>query len=209
MGAYIARRLLLMIPTIFGIMLLSFAVIQFAPGGPVEQVIAQITGQGGDGTERISGGGSDFGNEQDRQTQSSGTASTSKYRGAQGLDPEFIKELEEQSGVVPHSVLEETFPRMFICVDGVYGMTGDLAPLPDLVELKNKYNAKLFEFLSDRCSNIDNSECIPSGGASNSGYFENRESFPEDDYVPSNPLSAHSLYQQHKCTTTTKSNGKL
>ena len=98
MGAYIARRLLLMIPTIFGIMLLSFAVIQFAPGGPVEQVIAQITGQGGDGTERISGGGSDFGNEQDRQTQSSGTASTSKYRGAQGLDPEFIAKLEQQFG---------------------------------------------------------------------------------------------------------------
>ena len=60
MGAYIARRLLLMIPTLFGIMLLSFTVIQFAPGGPVEQVIAQLTGQGGDATDRISGGGGDF-----------------------------------------------------------------------------------------------------------------------------------------------------
>jgi hypothetical protein len=63
-GRYILRRLLLMIPTIVGIMAISFAVIQFAPGGPVEQVIAQLTGQ----------------------------------RGAQGLDPEFIAELERQFG---------------------------------------------------------------------------------------------------------------
>ena len=47
MAAYILRRILLMIPTLFGIMAISFAVIQFAPGGPVEQVIAKITGQGG------------------------------------------------------------------------------------------------------------------------------------------------------------------
>lgn len=99
MGAYIARRLLLMIPTILGIMLLSFTVIQFAPGGPVEQVIAQITGQGGDGTERISGGGSDFGQEQSQQNSASGGGGTSsKYRGAQGLDPEFIAKLEKQFG---------------------------------------------------------------------------------------------------------------
>jgi microcin C transport system permease protein len=56
MGAYILRRLLLMIPTIVGIMAISFAVIQFAPGGPVEQVIAQLTGQGDSATDRISGG---------------------------------------------------------------------------------------------------------------------------------------------------------
>ena len=73
MGAYIARRLLLMIPTILGIMLLSFTVIQFAPGGPVEQIIAQLTGQGGDGTERISGGGGDSGHGTDSaQTSGSG-----------------------------------------------------------------------------------------------------------------------------------------
>jgi microcin C transport system permease protein len=59
MGAYILRRLLLMIPTIIGIMAISFAVIQFAPGGPVEQVIAQLTGQGDSATDRISGGGGD------------------------------------------------------------------------------------------------------------------------------------------------------
>lgn len=98
MGAYIARRLLLMIPTILGIMLLSFTVIQFAPGGPVEQVIAQLTGQGGDGTDRISGSGSDFNNSQSEQNSVSGGGGSSKYRGAQGLDEEFIKKLEEQFG---------------------------------------------------------------------------------------------------------------
>ena len=94
MGAYILRRLLLMIPTLFGIMAISFAVIQFAPGGPVEQVIAQLTGQGGGATDRLSGAGSDFANQ---NLESSGDA-TSQYRGRQGLDPEFIKELERQFG---------------------------------------------------------------------------------------------------------------
>ncbi len=95
MGAYILRRLLLMVPTILGIMLISFAVIQFAPGGPVEQIIAQLSGQGGSATDRISGGGSDF-NQQN--SSASGGENTSKYRGAQGLDPEFIKKLEKQFG---------------------------------------------------------------------------------------------------------------
>ncbi len=98
MGAYIARRLLLMIPTILGIMLLSFTVIQFAPGGPVEQIIAQLTGQGGDGTERISGGSSDGQGTDSAQTQAGGGGGSSKYRGAQGLDPEFIERLEKQFG---------------------------------------------------------------------------------------------------------------
>lgn len=99
MGAYIARRLLLMIPTILGIMLLSFTIIQFAPGGPVEQVIAQLTGQGGNATDRLSGSGSDFGTGNDNaQTDSSGGGGSSKYRGAQGLDPEFIAKLEKQFG---------------------------------------------------------------------------------------------------------------
>ncbi|MBZ0162591.1 MAG: microcin C ABC transporter permease YejB [Notoacmeibacter sp.] len=96
MGAYILRRLLLMIPTLFGIMAISFAVVQFAPGGPVEQVIAKLTGQGGDATDRISGGGGDI-----AQSQGAGQGGgelSSKYRGAQGLDPEFIKSLEKQFG---------------------------------------------------------------------------------------------------------------
>jgi len=92
MGAYIIRRLLLMIPTIVGIMGISFLVVQFAPGGPVEQVIAELTGQGNTTTERISGGG-------DEQIQpATGSDATSRYRGAQGLDPEFIAKLEAQFG---------------------------------------------------------------------------------------------------------------
>ena len=98
MGAYVVRRLLLMIPTILGIMAISFVVIQFAPGGPVEQVIAQLTGQG-DATERFSGGSGDLGGQDDFSTSiESGAEVNSRYRGAQGLDPEFIAELERQFG---------------------------------------------------------------------------------------------------------------
>jgi len=97
MTAYIVRRLLLMIPTLFGIMLVSFVVVQFAPGGPVEKVIAQITGSDTGATSRITGSpGGDFGS---RGNFQAGPADVnSKYRGAQGLDPEFIKQLEKQFG---------------------------------------------------------------------------------------------------------------
>src|SRR5690606_30551957 len=94
MGAYILRRLLLMIPTLLGIMAISFLVVQFAPGGPVEKVIAELTGQGGAAGERLSGGGADFGG----QNMGAGSELNSKYRGAQGLDPEFIARLEQQFG---------------------------------------------------------------------------------------------------------------
>lgn len=89
MAAYILRRLLLMIPTLLGIMTVSFVVIQFAPGGPVEQVIAGLQGQGGGAADRLGGGGGDM---------AAQSGETSGYRGAQGLDPEFIKRLEEQFG---------------------------------------------------------------------------------------------------------------
>ena len=63
MSAYIIRRILFMIPTMFGIMLVAFVVVQFAPGGPVEQVIAKLTGADTGATSRISGSaGGDFGN---------------------------------------------------------------------------------------------------------------------------------------------------
>ncbi len=88
MGAYILRRILLMIPTMIGIMAISFLVVQFAPGGPVEQIIAQIQGQ--DTGDRLSGAGNDL------ATQGGGD--DGRYRGAQGLDPEFIKKLEQQFG---------------------------------------------------------------------------------------------------------------
>jgi microcin C transport system permease protein len=97
MSAYIARRLLLMIPTLFGILFVSFLVVQFAPGGPVERVLAQLSGADTGGTSRISGGGGDFGARQQGQI-GAGDAINSKYRGGQGLDPEFIKSLEKQFG---------------------------------------------------------------------------------------------------------------
>jgi len=99
MSAYIIRRLLFMVPTMFGIMLVAFVVVQFAPGGPVEQVIANLTGSDTGATARISGSaGGDFGSRGMVQGGSQVDAVTSKYRGAQGLDPEFIKKLEKQFG---------------------------------------------------------------------------------------------------------------
>ena len=77
MLAYILRRLLLIIPTLFGILLINFIIIQAAPGGPVEQMIAKLEGfdaAAGGATGRISGGGSEV------------AASSSSYRGTQGLD---------------------------------------------------------------------------------------------------------------------------
>lgn len=93
MGPYILRRLALMIPTILGIMLVNFAIIQFAPGGPVEQIISQLNDASG-ATDRFTGGGSEAGG---GPSGSVGQAS-SEYRGAQGLDPDFIKDLERQFG---------------------------------------------------------------------------------------------------------------
>jgi microcin C transport system permease protein len=98
MTAYLVRRLLFMIPTLFGIMLVSFVVVQFAPGGPVEKVIAQLSGRDTGATSRVSGSpGGDFSAGQQMPGGAIETAN-SKYRGAQGLDPEFIKSLEKQFG---------------------------------------------------------------------------------------------------------------
>ncbi len=97
MTAYIARRLLLMIPTLFGVMVINFFIVQLAPGGPVEQAIAQLTGEGSAITERITrGGGDTVGTAQTQSVAREGA--TGRYRGAQGLDPEFIKELEQRFG---------------------------------------------------------------------------------------------------------------
>ena len=99
MGAYLLKRILLMIPTLFGIMLISFTIIQFAPGGPVERVIAQLTGTDSSATARIGGGGGDGVGAGTAGPQAGGADSTSsRYRGAQGLDPEFIRQLEKQFG---------------------------------------------------------------------------------------------------------------
>ena len=92
MGAYILRRLALMIPTVFGIMLLSFTIVQFAPGGPVEQIIAELTGQDSSG-DRLTGSGNEV-----SSFDAGGSEASGRYRGAQGLDPELIKKLEAQFG---------------------------------------------------------------------------------------------------------------
>jgi microcin C transport system permease protein len=89
MGAYIARRLLLVIPTLLGIMIINFTLVQFVPGGPVEQIIAQMQG-GGDVFEGFAGGGADV------ETQTTGI--NDRYVGARGLPPEFIAELEREFG---------------------------------------------------------------------------------------------------------------
>ncbi len=97
MTAYIIRRLLLVIPTLLGIMLINFAVIQIVPGGPVEQLIAQMTGTAVESTARFSGGGEGENINSINSTDSSNF--DSKYRGAQGLDPDIIKEIEEMYGM--------------------------------------------------------------------------------------------------------------
>ncbi len=90
MGAYILRRLLLIIPTLVGIMLINFALVQFVPGGPVEQAIARIQGSG-DVFGGFAGDGNDAG-------ATEVTAGNDNYVGARGLPPEFIAELEKEFG---------------------------------------------------------------------------------------------------------------
>jgi microcin C transport system permease protein len=95
MGAYVARRLLLMIPTLFAIMLVNFAVAQVVPGGPVERILAELDRMGSSATARVAGaGGETLG------SVGPGTSSgTPTYRGAQGLDPEFVAQLRKQFGL--------------------------------------------------------------------------------------------------------------
>ena len=107
MGAYILRRLLLIIPTLVGIMVINFALTQFVPGGPIEQVLARVEGKG-DSLEAIAGG-SDAGIE--AQGPDSG------YVGARGLDPAFLADLEVQFG----------FAR-FVCEPGFTGKPSLKAP---------------------------------------------------------------------------------
>jgi len=97
MGAYLIRRILLIFPTLFGIMLINFAVVQIVPGGPVEQMIAQMTGTAVESTARFSG--SDDGELSASFDASSFEDGESKYRGAQGLDPDIIKEIEIMYGM--------------------------------------------------------------------------------------------------------------
>ena len=101
MFAYIIRRILLMIPTLLGIMVLNFLIVQAAPGGPIEQIVARLQGNAVDATARVSGtGGADVANPSQslRENNAASSAVTSRYKGAQGVDPELILELEKQFG---------------------------------------------------------------------------------------------------------------
>ena len=99
MLAYILRRLLLIIPTLFGIMVVNFIVVQVAPGGPVERLIAQIQGIDVGATARIAGTSTgEAPIRESAKTRATTESATSKYRGAQGLDPEFVKHIEKLYG---------------------------------------------------------------------------------------------------------------
>jgi len=97
MLAYIVRRLLLIVPTLFGIMVVNFVIVQAAPGGPVEQLIAKVQGTALEATARFGAGQQREVVGQGATKQASG-GETTKYRGAQGLDPEFIREIEHLYG---------------------------------------------------------------------------------------------------------------
>ncbi|MGB0498592.1 MAG: microcin C ABC transporter permease YejB [Rubricella sp.] len=88
MGAYIVKRLALIVPTLVGIMLINFVLVQFVPGGPIEQIISNLT-EGGEVTDRFTGGG----------VEVAGAESDSRYQGARGLPPDFIAELEREFGL--------------------------------------------------------------------------------------------------------------
>ncbi len=92
MGGYILRRILLMIPTLLGIMVLNFTLTQFVPGGPVEQIIARIQGQG-NVFQNIAGSGDTGG-----QSAAAQGSDNSQYLGARGLPPDFIKQLNKEFG---------------------------------------------------------------------------------------------------------------
>jgi len=102
MTAYIIRRLLLVIPTLLGIMVINFFIVQTAPGGPVEQVLARIQGTAVDATARISGGGGERTQQgQARTGPGSGAGSegpVGTYRGARGLDPAIVAQIEKEFG---------------------------------------------------------------------------------------------------------------
>ena len=97
MLSYIIRRVLLMIPTLLGIMIINFLIIQLAPGGPVDRYLAELRGLGGGALERATGGGG--GDAGLAFTDDGGVGSSERfYRGAEGVDPAFIAQLNEQFG---------------------------------------------------------------------------------------------------------------
>lgn len=93
MGIYIVRRLLLILPTLFGILLINFVIIQAAPGGPVDQMIGNLQGHGASNSERTSGSSGSF-----EVSASQGSNTQGQNRGTQGLPPEIIEEINKLYG---------------------------------------------------------------------------------------------------------------
>lgn len=85
MSRYVLRRVLLMIPTLVGIMLLNFLIVQAAPGGPIDQMLARFEGVDSMVSTRLDAGGGDV-------------VVRDESRGARGIDPRFIEQLEQQFG---------------------------------------------------------------------------------------------------------------
>ncbi|MBL8702813.1 MAG: microcin C ABC transporter permease YejB [Alphaproteobacteria bacterium] len=98
MLSYVLRRLLLVIPTLLGIVAVNFFIVQLAPGGPVDVVIAQLKGTATDPSARFTGGGSDTAGPQNRPNEGQASGDSSRYRGARGIDPAIIKEIERTFG---------------------------------------------------------------------------------------------------------------
>src|SRR2546425_10432044 len=93
MLAYIARRLLLVVPTLFGIMLANFIIVQAAPGGPVDLMLARLRGHAGEATARVASTGV---GESGRAAR--GVGEEGATRASQGIDPDLVRQLEKQFG---------------------------------------------------------------------------------------------------------------
>ena len=122
MAVYLVKRLLLILPTLFGIMLINFVIIQFAPGGPVEQALASAAGFGNmSATASVSSAGA------------MGPAQESNYTGSSGLDPEMVAELERQFGFAkPAHIRFLTMMGNYLSLDFGYSYFQD-RPVFDLV----------------------------------------------------------------------------
>ncbi len=105
MLAYIIRRLLFVIPTLFGIMVVNFVIIQTAPGGPIDVIVAQLRGVAVDPTARLSGQGSDTGG-----AQRPAAGDQERTRGARGIEPRLLADLRRQFGF--DKPLAERFVQM-------------------------------------------------------------------------------------------------
>lgn len=136
MLAYVIRRLLLLIPTLFAIMLINFLIVQAAPGGPIDVVVAQMRGLNTDATARISGSGQ---GDSAQSEGGQGAGGGERSRGARGLDPAILKDLEKQFGfdrplgerfvLMMTRYLTFDFGRSYFKGDSVMGLVADKLPV--------------------------------------------------------------------------------